>query len=144
MAIYQCIPGSGKTWLADLKPHLFVDSDRLLEHFTDSEASKSALDGILASQTTKAEFAEALGLLSNAYTVLCNFDPGVFGLKVDRRYAYRSDEYVPHLRLVRRLDLIEAFSVEELEGWARSYEAYPDTVFMRPGWFIGDSLGGSD
>lgn len=142
MSLYQCIPGSGKTWLARHRPHSFYDSDVLLESFTGLKASKSTLDGVLADRKTRTEFAAVLKRLSSgSRTVLCNFDPDVFGLEADRRYAYRSDVYVTHLERAGRRDLLETFSTEDLKAWAASYEKKRDTHFMRPGRFIGDILG---
>jgi len=62
-----------------------------------SPASKNALAQAIAAE------------LEHGRSVFCNFDPTLMDFFPKKRYAYRPGDYIGHLLLVGRTDLIEKF-----------------------------------
>lgn len=141
--IYQAIPSSGKTFLARMYPLKFVDGDAIIQAVTGQKASAAALDLIVNTPALKAQAYRMVRSLNASTThLLANFDAGhhFFPCRVDARFAYMPQDYLAHIRLVGRTDLIEKVGELELLRWAKSYEKYDNTIWLHPDQTLDDGF----
>lgn len=134
--IIQALPGAGKTWLALVFPDRYVDSDVVVRSMINSHRASDFEAKIMADEVKMALLATQLFTAhhSDKY-VLCNFNPNRIGLHVDYRVAYQPLDYVEHLKLADRRDLL-ALGEDTLYKWARAYRSLPDVVWLKPGQFL--------
>lgn len=131
--IIQAIPASGKTYGRDR--YGYVDSDDLLSSL--NLKGKAGYETAKSSPELKFKLASLILSASGAgKIVVCNFDATELGLVVDRRFAYKQSEYVKHIELAGRVDLLEKFSADELSRWAASYETKAHVTWLRAGQFL--------
>lgn len=137
--IIRAIPGAGKTWLAGRRPGT-EDSDRVLEQIAGEHSSKAAYERVRRTPDLLLAFRAALEVYQKQGLLLTNFEPADLGLECDMRVAYAPADYVEHLQLAGRKDLLTKFAPEVLTAWAQDYSRWPNVVYLQKGYFLGDCL----
>lgn len=138
--IIQAIPASGKTFLSKTNPGRYIDSDYLFQSLGHRKASKAAYENLLRDESAMDNFRMAVNHYSAiGCIVMCNFDPSTIGCKTDVRFTYAPNEYVSHVQECGRFDLLDKFSLLQLESWANDYTRRPGPVIvMTAGTFLAD------
>lgn len=137
--IVRAIPGAGKTWLARHRPGT-EDSDRVLEQIAGERSSKASYERVRRTPDLFSAFRAALEVYQSQGLLLTNFEPSELGLACDVRVAYAPEDYVEHLKLAGRKDLLTKFTPEVLTAWAQDYSRWPNVVYLQKGYFLGDCL----
>lgn len=149
MPAVHAIPGSGKTYATRRAgaSGWLLDSDDLFASTFGVKATKAAMDAVFANP-------DALGALKRRYStfgrqdsryiLLSNVNPDSLGATTSLRVAYAPDDYVPHLRMCGRFDLIDKFGADTLRSWAVDHGKLserpnaPRTFWLKPGQFLSD------
>lgn len=124
------LPGSGKTWLVHHHPKLFTDGDALLYAATScdtSDAARKLRNEPLLQVALRRLYARA----STQSYVLTNLDERYTGIASILNVGYKPDDYIAHLRLVRRTDLLTKIGEYELRRWAAYLNTTPHYVQLR-------------
>jgi len=143
--IIQALPGCGKTAVCRARPTVFTYGDSLFEEVTKLKASKENFDLVQTSRpgllTTLASrylrFADNMEL-----HLLTNVAPHTIGAVCGYlRVAYRQDDYLQHLKIAGRRDIVNGFSEDVLKSWAAAYQDKRQiTEFLTAYEFLSDSL----
>lgn len=140
MAIIQAIPGAGKTTLAStLCFGSIIDTDDIIAELGYAGRFNELLRN---QEATRSFFDQLRQHDDNGRTIATNLWLEQFRLlPADIKFAYKWRDYVQHLEISNRRDLLSAFTRETLEGWARDYEGHANVYWLSPGQWIGDVLG---
>lgn len=147
MPIVHAIPGSGKTHAAREAgaSGRLVDSDVLFKQLFGTKASKQAMDDVLADRDWRDMLFHRYANFSrydSRFILLSNANPDTCGGLAALRVAYAPSDYVEHLHLCGRTDLIEKFGEATLRTWAEDHARLsehrfaPRTIWLPPGRFL--------
>lgn len=139
MAIIQAIPGAGKTTLASTaRFDLIIDTDDIIA----SLGYEGRFNMLLKDPgATRSFFNRLRAHDADCRTIVTNLWLEQFRmLPADIKFAYKWQEYVRHLEISKRSDLLSTFTRSTLEGWARDYEGHANVYWLKPGEWIGDVL----
>ena len=139
-------PSGGKTTFVNKNyGGIYRDSDALLEA-VGVEASYAGFKAFREDEKAKEAF---LDLIPSGGVVLSNFDPfslidsnGEFEVQI---FGYKPEEYVDHIKMSGRNDLLENFGEEQLSNWMVDLQHNAEqqnlpVTWMRPGTFISDYI----
>lgn len=130
------LPSGGKTTLTSKQPHRYVDSDMLL-NILGYEVSKESIESIKQSDGWDIDKIDSI---VGDRTLLSNFDPNwLLGSEVYKdvtKVGYVADQYVGHVKLSGREDLLTAFGEKTLTDWANS----DWDITLRKGVYIADVI----
>lgn len=132
--IVQALPSSGKSTLA-AGSERFFDTDVFVEKL----GYKGRFDELLKDEAATASFFESCREADKNGMLLTNLNLAKFRMRVDRRFGYRPDDYVEHIKLAGRTDLLEKFDAETLESWARDYEALDNVTWLAVDEYLSDT-----
>lgn len=138
--LIQALPGSGKTWLSFNFSKVF-DTDDYLEEVYGKSNKTTAMEVAGDPEKAKAFTEWVENHLSDGNVVTTNLHVETFSdLKVDKCFGYQRSDYVRHLELAGRTDLLEKFDSDELESWTDYYVSHTGVVLLKAGEFIGDQV----
>lgn len=134
--IIRALPSTGKSWCLANRSDM-VDTDGLLMALT-SDISGDAHERVRTDEALKAQFTALLDATLRTHHVVTNMDLSDFGRQVDVVVGYTPDDYVNHIKISGRNDLIEGFGDEVLRGWA---ERLPSSaILLKPNEYLSDAL----
>lgn len=151
MPIIQAIPGAGKTTLASGTVQLSraIPSLRRFGAVIDTDVVISEMgfagrpNTLLSERALANEFFSRLrGYDDSGRMIVTNLWLENYQVPpADLKVAYRPRDYIRHLDLSGRDDLLTQFSRDTLEGWARDYEGHANVLWLRPGEWLGTVAG---
>lgn len=132
--IVLCPPSSGKTFLVNKHPDKFVDSDVLFSKLLEDQ------DRLYAVEKDDDIIQEVNKLMKtlNGKTLLTNVSMSYFGFD-QHVFMYDSGDYIEHIKLAQREDLISEFGETELIQWMKDFE-HPESVIMHKELYISDYI----
>jgi len=137
--VIRCLPASGKTYLARRLPMMFADVDDLMYSTFNEKPSPALVSRLSSVDVMQEKMRRSVdGALRSGRIALFNFDPSLIGLDCDLNLAYVPDNYIDHITLAGRRQLIERFGLKTLRSWAKGYYSLPNVVWMQPAEYIAD------
>lgn len=137
--IVSALPSTGKSWLTRHYVSVF-DGDGL-QQLVVGDFGKEAYDVLVAHSELGRPAAKIAQELARQGLFVTNFT--LDGLEADYYVGYRPNEYIEHIKLSGRSDLIEAFGEQVLRGWAASYAelgSFDNVVLLEAHEFLIDGL----
>lgn len=103
-----------------------------------SDISGDAHERIRSDPALEAQFTALLDATLKTHHVVTNMDLSDFGHTVDVVVGYAPDDYIKHIELSGRSDLLEGFGEEVLRGWAERLPA--SAILLKPDQYLTDAL----
>lgn len=134
--IIRALPSCGKTYLVKSQS-TFVDTDGLLLAVT-GDKSYGAHHMIGDGSQKSAIFDALVKLTIKQRHLVTNCDLSSLGLQPDIVVGYSPDDYIKHIKLCGRVDLLRNNSEKVLREWAASLDE--KAIRLKPGTFLLDAL----
>uniref|UniRef100_A0A2V0RBE6 Uncharacterized protein n=1 Tax=viral metagenome TaxID=1070528 RepID=A0A2V0RBE6_9ZZZZ len=147
MLVVHCPPASGKTFLTKKYPGVVYDNDDLLEDI-GLESSHSGFLAIQDSKNWQTKWLAAFNKLENDGFTIFTTNMNVqhlCGVQINLRAAYKPTDYIRHVEMSGRKDLLLNFGFDELKSWMSDYVSAEKEFglkvhWMKPGHFIDELI----
>lgn len=135
----RALPGTGKTWFANRNTGV-LDTDDIIRELT-GDVSDKHLKRMLETPELFDEAKRRIeAALADDGVVVSNFNPAPFGLTPDYHFGYEPDDYIRHLEIAGRNDLLTGFEPDQLKGWAAECVAADHYVKLQPGQYLAGAI----
>lgn len=132
--IVQALPACGKTTLA-MSSNKFFDTDEKIADL----GYTGRFDELLEDEHARDEFFQFCRDADQDGVLVTDLDLSKYRMRVDLRFGYKPDDYVKHVELSGRNDLLDQFGPDVLRSWAADYAKLRNVVWLEPGQYLADT-----
>lgn len=135
--IIRALPSSGKTYSVKRRDDAIDTDDLLRELFGDINAD--VVNKVFNDESSGEQFKASLDTaIAEEKHVFTNLNTSHFGHPPDIVVGYKATDYVDHIKIAGRQDLLDGFGEEVLTGWALDLEGEQNSVFLKPGHYLAE------
>lgn len=131
--LIRALPSTGKSYFANSRSDV-VDTDDIVSDLV-GEVSPDSLKRIFSNDKLLAQLVDAVSDALKTGHVVTNLYLDDTGLRTDVTVGYSPDDYIEHIKIAKRTDLLEGFGEEKLRSWAAD-AVKAGAILLRPDQFL--------